>query len=222
MNMDKSTITKATLASLLGSSSASAFIVVNTPLDVSGEGDRGAISLNWDIDGDLIREGRVRGVGSVSSISSQYGRGSLIASGGKMSFAIDGANLANVSTAGSVGTNYVFGAGGRPFFNSNGSLDSNDFASLDTPTAVIGFRFDISGSNHYGVASVTWGIYNTSGITLVVNKWAYNDVADASIPASTLNTVPEPATAALGLGALALGAAGLRRWRKNKAAKQVA
>jgi MYXO-CTERM domain-containing protein len=38
-------------------------------------------------------------------------------------------------------------------------------------------------------------------------------VANAPI---TVGAIPEPETAAVGLGALALGAAGLRRWRKKK------
>jgi len=57
-------------------------------------------------------------------------------------------------------------------------------------------------------------------VFITIHKWAWNDVSGASIPVSALSgaAVPEPATAATALGLLALGAAGLRRWRKREAA----
>jgi hypothetical protein len=48
--------------------------------------------------------------------------------------------------------------------------------------------------------------------------WAYDDSGD-QIAAGDTGGVPEPSTMALaGLGALALGAAGLRRWRAARKA----
>ena len=66
----------------------------------------------------------------------------------------------------------------------------------------IGFSFLHNSVTCYGWASVT----------------ATED-AGANIIVGDTGAVPEPSEAALGLGALALGAAGLRRWRKTKAAK---
>ena len=47
---------------------------------------------------------------------------------------------------------------------------------------------------------------------LTIHDWAYDDTG-AVLPAGV---VPEPASTGMGLGALALGAAGLRRWRKTR------
>ncbi|WOO39809.1 hypothetical protein [Rubellicoccus peritrichatus] len=53
---------------------------------------------------------------------------------------------------------------------------------------------------------------------LVIHEWAYEDTPGQSIRVGQTTNVPEPAAVATGLGALALGAAGLRRWRKAKQA----
>jgi MYXO-CTERM domain-containing protein len=49
--------------------------------------------------------------------------------------------------------------------------------------------------------------------TFQINNWAYETEADKPI---SLGTVPESSHTALGLGALALGAAGIRRWRRQR------
>jgi hypothetical protein len=79
---------------------------------------------------------------------------------------------------------------------------------------IIGYSFYHGGNTCYGWASIT--ITENSGHfgTITINEWAYEDSGSAI----TVGAVPEPAQTAVGLGALALGAAGLRRWRKAKAA----
>ncbi len=81
--------------------------------------------------------------------------------------------------------------------------------SLDT-SAYIGFQFNTGSGVRYGWANVTW---QNNG-DLIINEWAYADVDDGKIQ---VGAVPEPATSALGLGLLALGAAGMRRYKRKAA-----
>jgi len=85
----------------------------------------------------------------------------------------------------------------------------------------IGFRFTNSGSVYYGWALITfyYNGSNTNATYVTIGEWAYESIAGNSIIVGDTGAVPEPAQTAVGLGALALGAAGLRRWRKAKAAK---
>ena len=104
---------------------------------------------------------------------------------------------------------------GRAVANSVASINLLSFApsfSLNE-RARIGFRFDgdraTSGrQNFYGWASVT---ATNLGQTWTIHEWAYEDVIGEAIAVGQI--VPEPTSASLGL--LALGAAGLRRWRKE-------
>ena len=64
-------------------------------------------------------------------------------------------------------------------------------------------------------ATVTAGTPGNMSVTLT--DWAYDDTG-AKIIAGDIGAIPEPATSALMGGALVLGAAGLRQWRKRKAA----
>lgn len=80
-------------------------------------------------------------------------------------------------------------------------------------TGFFGFKFVSGGDTHYG-----WGSMQITGTPVgqgftILEAW-YNDIPDAPVFAGS--TVPEPAAAALGLGALALGAAGVRRWRRAR------
>jgi len=90
----------------------------------------------------------------------------------------------------------------------NGQEDSN----------FIGFRFDIAGDIHYGWAEL---IVEPSTFDVTINQWAYEDqagqcihVAATSGTAENCPSVPNPGTLSL----LALGAAGIRRWRGQAAA----
>ena len=87
-----------------------------------------------------------------------------------------------------VGTEYV----GIEFENDNtkavnyGWLELTSTSATGTPATIVGYAYD------------------NSGASIVVG-------------ATGLSAIPEPGTnAALGLGALALGAAGVRRWRQNR------
>lgn len=76
----------------------------------------------------------------------------------------------------------------------------------------IGFFFDNDGTTNYGWAEVILRQEARYG-SIEILRWAYDETG-ANIKTGA---IPEPGVAALGLGALALGAAGLRRWRKKAA-----
>ena len=88
------------------------------------------------------------------------------------------------------------------YFTNNGSR------SLNTGMQLVGFRFAIGGQSHYGWANVTAG-----NEILAINNWAYEGLAGVSIQAGA---VPEPVNAAVGLGLLALGAAGVSAYKRKK------
>jgi hypothetical protein len=84
------------------------------------------------------------------------------------------------------------------------------------------FRFILNSEFHYGWVELSLDnpdVYGLgSGPTLTVHRWAISDTANAIVPAGAdeelASGVPEPGSFALtGLGALALGAAGVRRWK---------
>ncbi len=83
------------------------------------------------------------------------------------------------------------------------------------------FEFNPGTGPRYGwielSGSVTnaYGTSNAYGPSVTVEGWAYDTTPNEQLPAGF---VPEPGTFALtGLAALALGAAGMRRWRAAKA-----
>ena len=94
-------------------------------------------------------------------------------------------------------------------------------AAFDTiGTEFLGVKFtnDTTLGTDYGwVEFVTT---SATGFPATIIGYAYNNTTGGAIAAGQIiNAVPEPTTsAALGFGALSLGAAGLRRWRKAKQA----
>ena len=77
-------------------------------------------------------------------------------------------------------------------------------------TGYFGFKFTKDGNTHYGWAEMT---LSSTDAEFTINEAWYNDTPDGSV---TVGVVPEPAEVGLGLGVLALGAAGLRRMRENR------
>ena len=79
------------------------------------------------------------------------------------------------------------------------------------------FRSLKDSSTYYGWAKATLTEGEYGAIT--ISEWAYNDVAGASITVGDTgnSAVPEPSSFAItGLGLLAAGAGGVRRWRREK------
>jgi hypothetical protein len=80
------------------------------------------------------------------------------------------------------------------------------------------FRFPGSGGNLYGWLELSNVVSPNSGPLVTLEGYAYDD-SGAYIPAGDTGGIPEPSTFVLtGLGALVLGAAGLRRWRAARKA----
>jgi hypothetical protein len=81
------------------------------------------------------------------------------------------------------------------------------------------FRFGTPGSYYYGWAELslsTAGSPSPLGPDATIWGYAYDDVAGNQI---AMGAVPEPSQTAIVMGALALGAAGIRRWRSRKLAQ---
>lgn len=79
----------------------------------------------------------------------------------------------------------------------------------------MGVRFDIGGNLHYGWVGLDLAPDLTS---LTITEVAYNDTPGQGIFTGT--EIPEPGHAAVGLGLLALGAAGVLRHRRQRAEKK--
>jgi hypothetical protein len=85
------------------------------------------------------------------------------------------------------------------------------------------FRFLLNGQTHYGWIQLSLiNPLSDEGPTVTIHRFAYEDQPDTLLESGDVQgaaTVPEPSAFVMtGLGALALGAAGLRRWRKAKQA----
>ena len=80
-------------------------------------------------------------------------------------------------------------------------------------TAFLGLRFL---NESTGAINYAWAEFTTAagtGFPATLNRWAYENTGAAI----TAGAVPEPGTVAtLAMGALGLGAAGVRRWRQGK------
>ena len=83
--------------------------------------------------------------------------------------------------------------------------------------AFFGFETDLGGGNsEFGWVQLdVTDAAGTDGISFVIDKYAYESVDNQA--AITTSVIPEPSTYALGLGCLALGAAGLRARRRKTA-----
>lgn len=98
--------------------------------------------------------------------------------------------------------------------STNGVLLTEGSEFSDGVPGYMGFQFMNGGSStYYGIAEITFG-NSTPGEGIYITKAWYNDTPDGTI---SPNQVPEPENMAVGLAALALGAASLMRWRKRKA-----
>jgi hypothetical protein len=193
----------ASIAALFTASAANATIIYfNTPI-TSGNMALGDVS--WNIDGVGDAEATLN-----NNLSSYFYK-NLLSIGNSFAVVTAASALlgfaANESISNGRGFNDVFSL----FYNA--SLDS--VANITSGASTyIGFQFKPSGTMLYGWANVTLTDGGSFG-TFVINEWAYDDTG-ASIQTGATSAVPEPATYAAGLGLLALGAAGLRRWRKQK------
>ncbi|GDX97495.1 hypothetical protein LBMAG47_31600 [Planctomycetia bacterium] len=107
---------------------------------------------------------------------------------------------------------------------SYGGLSNSGNAAFSGSSKYLLFQFTNLSTTNFGwieLTSATTGV--TTGepkslYSVTLGQWAYDD-SGAQILAGQVVPVPEPATATLAMGgALVAGAAGLRRWRKQRAA----
>ncbi|MFA5257551.1 MAG: PEP-CTERM sorting domain-containing protein [Opitutales bacterium] len=203
-NFCSKSLSAATLASLMLASSTEAVVINNTTSVTVGYFQP---NYPWDIDGSNGSEINVA-TASLAYINLRSAANSFaaVASGIKL------LNLATSQILGpEAGLNYLgqfnkvlsYGV----IRNAQGFTNGN--------AGYMGFKFDHAGTTCYGWAEIVLAHGSFSG-TFTINQWAYED-SGAAIQVGS--TVPEPASTAAGLGLLALGAAGLRKWRKDKAAK---
>lgn len=99
----------------------------------------------------------------------------------------------------------------RPLYES--AFDSA-FGFNSGESGYFGFKFKTD-TPLYGWARATFTEGANGGVT--IHEWAYED-SGAPIQ---VGAIPEPETAVLGLAGLALGAAGLRRWRRKSNAESL-
>ena len=194
-----------TIASL---TSLSAVVIVNTNgFSVSSSG-AGSTSFSWDIDGDSFADMFIQTYYSYGYAIDFYSEEIPI-----VSIVSNGAySILNLSTG------YVIDGGNS--FRGLSIISAFPEAAAgftDGVAGIMGFRFDNgSGTVRYGWADVT---YTSATNELTVTQWAYND-SGSSILAGPI-AIPEPGTTAIGIGLLTLGAAGVRRWKKQKKAAQI-
>ncbi|ADE53165.1 hypothetical protein [Coraliomargarita akajimensis] len=189
-----------TITSLLAATQAHASVV---HFDISNafSASLGGSNVGWDIDDDGTDDANFRVFNTFNDLDV------VDANGANFGGVVAGNDLVNQSTG------YVVSAS-RAFDGSITFLYSGAFRDLSGWTSGVsgyfGFRFD-SGGTKYGWAQAT--VTANSGVT--ITEWAYED-SGASIE---VGVVPEPAGAATGLGLLALGAAGVRRWRGHRSSR---
>lgn len=98
------------------------------------------------------------------------------------------------------------------FVNSLGRWSNNPSTLYNfVSEGYIGIEFDNGGNTHYGWVAVNLTSPSAENLQLDITAYAWENVAGQGISAGA---VPEPSTYALGLGLLALGAAGIRARRQ--------
>ncbi len=170
------------------------------------------VTHNWDIDGNTTTEFQVQAYQS----SSTFHRVKAIRQNGAKLLAVRTfSNHYQTASIKALAPGFVIGshpASGAFQFNSVLAFTSANVpqGNLLTGNQYVGFQFQISGFTHYG-----WAEVNIQPQSIKIKEWAYESTAGASI----MVPVPEPAGAPVGLGLLALGAAGVSAYRKRKLVK---
>lgn len=195
--------TATSIASLFAASAADATVVYQTAGFVVDDSN---LTFSWNIDG----------TGPAEATFESYGTNGidLFANSNSFQAVTDNSStgLVNLNPGFNVGatlSTYAFNKTAFSIVNSIGGYNIVGFTN-GTP-GFIGFSFNPGGTTLYGWAEFTFDALATRG-QITVGSWAYDD-SGAGI---AVGAIPESETAALALGTLALGAAGLRRMRRNK------
>ncbi len=211
-----------TLTSLIAASSAHGIIVAGQSFFYDGSG-----VVNWSVDGtDSDFKIGVEIESSVSPTTNYHAVVSMVGvlSGNQM--AGNALAMARPASGAVIDSLYGFNAASIAATRSTTASSTNVSQTyrLEKFTKAepgkIGFKFTRNGGTetYYGYADfvyeVSSGLGSTFGYIGLSNVY-YNNEAGQGI---TVGAVPEPEVAVTALGTLALGAAGLCRWRKRKAA----
>jgi hypothetical protein len=216
----KTTQGLAALLSIGAGGSAHAAVVQSTTVNAPFRPPSAAGTINWDVDNDgtadfgLVNSftyaaffndlagGRVVGATTVSNDRFKKLNSGFVVSSGMTGYGF--------LTSAQQGPTVTYGTG---FIG----IDAGNQGWSVGDTGFIGFKFTAnSGADtHYGWAEITIDGTGSGGSGYIINEAWYNSTPGGAI---AVGAIPEPTTAAAGLGALALGAAGLRRWRKQKQA----
>ncbi len=192
------------LAAPAMSPSARADIVYSGPLTLSLPNDSNGIYL------DLVTGATATAFFTGCDINPYSSGGGLILS------RETGTSFA-AATSGAAPSALAFGATIAPTSPFTNSSNATNFKVTGTEYLGLLFINTNTGATDYGW--IQFQTTATTGYPGTILGYAYNNVAGGSILAGQISAVPEPGTtAALGLGALSLGAAGIRRWRKSKQA----
>ena len=214
---------------------------ISLPWDIDGDGNPEFAFFGFVLGGD------VAGTGSVQSIryrAAAFGMGAAYYFGGpalpglRFIWGTDSYSI-HVPASVSIGPTLAAGLETRAFYSgatfgppilsvgqsevvkTTGDVSTNIRSStvryykLGAGIQNFGFSFKIGGNVHYG-----WGVMSIGvGDGLVIQEWTYDDVADEAVHVGSREAVvPVPPSALPAITMLALGAAGLRRLRKGKAA----
>jgi MYXO-CTERM domain-containing protein len=109
-------------------------------------------------------------------------------------------------------------SGGIPFTQSailasGGQNPEGDF--LDA-RGYLPVRLTAAGVENYNYGWIEYEV-NVDASTATLYGWAWETTPHTAIFTGQTTAVPEPAETVLGLGLLALGAAGVKRWRQRRA-----
>lgn len=214
----------ATGTATVAASSASAAIVYWNPADVtafqSPPGDEPTNFFNFDMLEGLasIAEGRSATAFAVD-VSGDYVQiyNMTVPSGIVSTFAGSAFLASKLAFGTPIDGNSSFNTGyGSAFFDFGNYLNNPDWnTGNDGVTGYVGLKFEIlPGETHYGWARFT---YNDTSNNLVLNDFAYENVAGVGILAGAgAAPIPEPGSAAL-VAALAAGSIATYRRRRQAA-----
>jgi hypothetical protein len=107
---------------------------------------------------------------------------------------------------------------------SSGGFSNSGNAAFSGSSKYLLFQFTNLSTTNFGwieLTNATTGVTGAlkSAYSVTLGQWAYDDSGAPILAGQEVAPVPEPATATLAMGgALVAGAAGLRRWRKQRAA----
>ncbi|WOO42984.1 hypothetical protein [Rubellicoccus peritrichatus] len=221
----KSTTTKAasaaSLASLLTASVTSGAIRVYND-NVIANAANGNTTVNWDIDPDDLSF-----VDTYAALERRLSAQSRIGiyKYGYLGFVNDNSQILKISN---LPLNATIGPGVKfdPGVSGIGYGFYFPVSASNISTSLLpGFTSGVSGYAGFVLDGPLIPIYGWAEMIITADgvnnsweivRWAIEDTG-ASIKVGQ-TAIPEPTTTVVGLGALALGAAGLRRWRKYKAA----